>query len=119
MPVQTRALERRRVSRQRESPMKRGKILVAMSGGVDSAVAAGLLHEAGHELVGVTLHLWDAEGDSKVGRCCAPEDRDDARRVADYLGIPHYVVDERSSFRTHVVEPFLDAYATGRTPSPC
>lgn len=99
--------------------MKPGKILVAMSGGVDSAVAAGLLHEAGHELVGVTLHLWDAEGDSKVGRCCAPEDRDDARRVADYLGIPHYVVDERSSFRTHVVEPFLDAYAAGRTPSPC
>jgi tRNA-specific 2-thiouridylase len=116
--VQTRALDDGSVRGKRER-MPRQKILVAMSGGVDSSVAAGLLHEAGHELVGVTLHLWDAEGESKVGRCCAPEDRDDARRTADHLGIPHYVIDERASFRTHVVEPFLDAYASGTTPSPC
>jgi tRNA-specific 2-thiouridylase len=90
-----------------------------MSGGVDSSVAAALLREQGHELVGVTMHLWDAEGEDKVGRCCAPEDRDDARRVCDHLGIPHYVVDERESFRAHVVEPFIDAYLAGTTPSPC
>ncbi|MBO6938673.1 MAG: tRNA 2-thiouridine(34) synthase MnmA [Deltaproteobacteria bacterium] len=95
------------------------RILVAMSGGVDSSVAAALLHEAGHELVGVTLHLWDASGDQQVGRCCAPEDRDDARRTCDHLGIPHYVLDEREAFRRDVVEPFLDSYRAGETPIPC
>jgi tRNA-uridine 2-sulfurtransferase len=95
------------------------RILVAMSGGVDSAVAAGLLLEAGHDLVGVTLHLWDAEGSQQVGRCCAPEDREDARRVCDHLGIPHYVIDERAAFRQHVVDPFVADYANGRTPAPC
>ncbi len=95
------------------------RILVAMSGGVDSSVAAALLHEAGHELVGVTLHLWDASGDQQVGRCCAPEDREDARRTCDHLGIPHYVLDEREAFRRDVVEPFLDDYRAGRTPIPC
>ena len=90
-----------------------------MSGGVDSSVAAALLVEAGVDVVGVTMHLWDAEGQAQVGRCCAPEDREDARRVADHLDIPHYVVDEREAFRAQVVEPFLDAYAAGHTPSPC
>jgi tRNA-specific 2-thiouridylase len=95
------------------------RVLVAMSGGVDSSVAAALLKEAGHELVGVTLHLWDASGEAKVGRCCAPEDRDDARKSAERLGFPHYVIDERSMFRQHVVAPFLDAYIGGTTPAPC
>ena len=81
-----------------------------MSGGVDSSLAAALLAEQGHQVIGVTLHLWDAEGEDKVGRCCAPEDRDDARRTCDQLGIPHYVIDERKAFRDDVVEPFLDAY---------
>lgn len=95
------------------------RVLVAMSGGVDSSVAAALLHEAGHDLVGVTLHLWDAAGDHQVGRCCAPEDREDARRTCAHLGIPHYVLDERQAFRKHVVEPFIDEYQAGRTPIPC
>ncbi len=95
------------------------RVLIAMSGGVDSSVAAALLAEQGHELVGVTFHLWDAQGDDKVGRCCAPEDRDDARRTAEHIGFPHYVIDERAAFRSHVVEPFLDSYVAGTTPAPC
>lgn len=95
------------------------RVLVAMSGGVDSSVAAALLLEQGYDLVGVTLHLWDAAGENKVGRCCAPEDRDDARRTCDVLGIPHYVIDERDAFRSAVVDPFVDAYRLGATPSPC
>jgi tRNA-specific 2-thiouridylase len=95
------------------------RVLVAMSGGVDSSVAAALLHEQGATCIGVTLHLWDASGEQKVGRCCAPEDREDARRTCDALGIPHYVIDERESFRATVVDPFVSAYASGSTPSPC
>lgn len=90
-----------------------------MSGGVDSSVAAALLHEQGFDCVGVTLHLWDAEGEQKVGRCCAPEDREDARRTCDALGIPHYVIDERTAFRETVIDPFVAGYAAGATPSPC
>lgn len=96
-----------------------GRVLVAMSGGVDSSVAAALLREQGHDLVGVTMHLWDASGAQKVGRCCAPEDRDDARRSCEHLGIPHYVFDERAAFREKVVDPFVRAYRAGTTPSPC
>jgi len=95
------------------------RVLIALSGGVDSSVAAALLAEQGHDLVGVTFHLWDAQGDNKVGRCCAPEDRDDARRSADHVGFPHYVIDERQAFRDAVVEPFLDTYLAGSTPAPC
>lgn len=90
-----------------------------MSGGVDSSVAAALLHAQGVDVVGVTMHLIDAAEDQKIGRCCAPEDREDARRVCDAIGIPHYVVDERESFLTHVIEPFVAAYADGKTPAPC
>jgi tRNA-specific 2-thiouridylase len=67
----------------------RQRVLVAMSGGVDSSLAAALLHAQGHDVIGVTLHLWDAAGEDKVGRCCAPEDRDDARISCELLGIPH------------------------------
>jgi len=95
------------------------RILVAMSGGVDSSVAAALLREAGYDLIGVTLHLWDAEGAQQVGRCCAAEDRDDARRTCEHLGVPHYVLDERAAFRKHVVDPFVADYLAGRTPIPC
>jgi len=90
-----------------------------MSGGVDSSLAAALLVEQGFDVVGVTLHLWDARGESQVGRCCAPEDRDDARKSCEHLGIPHYVLDERDAFRKQVVEPYIDANLGGLTPSPC
>lgn len=95
------------------------RVLVAMSGGVDSAVAAALMQEQGFDAVGVTLHLWDASGAQAVGRCCSPIDREDARHVCDALGIPHYTFDERSDFRERVVAPFIAAYSEGRTPSPC
>jgi tRNA-specific 2-thiouridylase len=96
------------------------RTLVAMSGGVDSSVAAARLLAQGDEVVGVTLHLWDYPDDGSVrGRCCAPEDIHDARRVADRLGFPHYAFDRRELFRDTVVEPFVDAYVGGETPSPC
>ena len=95
------------------------RVLVAMSGGVDSSLAAALLHKQGYSVIGVTLHLWDADGQDKVGRCCAPEDRDDARRSCELLGVPHYVLDEREAFRAHVVSPFISTNLAGRTPIPC
>jgi tRNA-specific 2-thiouridylase len=91
-----------------------------MSGGVDSSVAAAKLLALGHEVVGVTLHLWDYPDDGSVrGRCCAPEDVHDARRVADKLGFAHYAFDRRELFRETVVDPFVDEYLSGATPSPC
>jgi len=102
----------------------RERILVAMSGGVDSSVAAARLLDAGYDVVGVTLHLWDYDdspspGGKSHGRCCAPEDQYDARRVADALGFPHFTFDRRALFAATVVEPFVDAYLSGETPSPC
>ena len=96
-----------------------GRIVVGMSGGVDSSVAAALLRDRGWDVVGVTLHLWDAPPGEMVGRCCAPEEREDARRACDRLGIPHYVFDRTEAFLRHVVEPFVEERAAGRTPSPC
>jgi tRNA-uridine 2-sulfurtransferase len=96
------------------------RVLVAMSGGVDSSVAAARLVAAGHEVVGVTLHLWDYPDDGGVeGRCCAPEDVHDAARVAAQLGIPHYSFDRRQLFQSAIIEPFVSAYLSGTTPSPC
>lgn len=96
------------------------RILVALSGGVDSSVAAARLVAAGHDVVGVTLHLWDYPDDGQVkGRCCAPEDVHDARRVCDALKIPYFAFDRRELFQREVVQPFVDAYLEGVTPSPC
>jgi tRNA-specific 2-thiouridylase len=98
------------------------RILVAMSGGVDSSVAAALLCGAatGDEVIGVTLHLWDYPDDGEAkGRCCAPEDIHDARRVCDRLGIPYYAFDRRELFERTVVAPFVEGYLGGQTPSPC
>lgn len=94
-------------------------LVVGMSGGVDSSVAAALLMEQGHKVIGVTLHLWDYERENHAGRCCAPEDQYDAKRVCDALGVPHYTFDRRELFRERVVGPFIDAYREGSTPSPC
>jgi tRNA-specific 2-thiouridylase len=99
---------------------ERTRVVIAMSGGVDSSVAAARLVDQGFDVIGVTLHLWDYPDDgSEKGRCCAPEDQHDARRVADALGIPHFTFDRRDLFQRHVVGPFVDAYLRGDTPSPC
>ena len=96
------------------------RVLIAMSGGVDSSVAAARLCAQGFDVVGVTLHLWDYPDDGSVkSRCCAPEDVHDARRVADLLGIPHFAFDRRELFQREVVGPFVDSYLAGDTPSPC
>ncbi|HTR16990.1 MAG TPA: tRNA 2-thiouridine(34) synthase MnmA [Acetobacteraceae bacterium] len=96
------------------------RIVVAMSGGVDSSVVAGLLHEAGHEVIGVTLQLYDhGAAVGRKGACCAGQDIHDARRVADHLGIPHYVIDAEARFRAAVIEDFAETYASGETPVPC
>ena len=96
------------------------RIAVAMSGGVDSSVAAALLHHAGYEVVGVSLQLFDKTGQgSAEGRCCTLDDFQDARRVAFELGFPHYVVDHEAAFRDTVIEPFIESYLAGETPSPC
>jgi len=96
------------------------RILVAMSGGVDSSVVAGLLAEAGHDVIGATLQLYDhGTAVGRKGACCAGQDIHDARRVADRLGIPHYVLDKESRFRAAVIQDFADSYARGETPIPC
>jgi tRNA-specific 2-thiouridylase len=96
------------------------RIVVAMSGGVDSSVAAALLVEEGHDVVGVGLRLTDSPPSASFHRgCCAPRDLADARAVAAKLDIPFYVLDVRESFRETVIENFIDEYARGRTPVPC
>jgi tRNA-specific 2-thiouridylase len=92
------------------------RVMVMMSGGVDSSVAAALLLEDGYDVTGVTLKLWGGESDSG---CCSVGDVEDARRVAAQLDIPHYVFNFGDDFGAHVVEPYVAAYASGRTPNPC
>lgn len=103
------------------------KIAVAMSGGVDSSAAAALLKEQGHELVGFTMQLWnqrrgislDENGDPLPSRCCSLDDVYDARRVAETLGFPFYVLNLEREFERDVVEPFVESYLSGETPIPC
>ncbi len=99
----------------------REAILVAMSGGVDSSLAAALLVEQGYAVAGVTLRLlWPcAEGDTEAASCCSREALEGARRVCQLLGIPHHALDLSGEFAAAVVEPFIQAYAAGRTPNPC
>src|ERR1700712_117769 len=96
------------------------RILVAMSGGVDSSVVAARLAEQGHEVIGATLQLYDSrEADAKKGACCAGRDIGDARRVAERIGFAHYVIDAEARFRESVIEEFAASYARGETPVPC
>ena len=96
-------------------------MVAALSGGVDSATAAALLVEQGHQVVGMTMRLYDARGTaaSAGGRCCGPRDVEDARAVCAHLGIPHYVVDLAAEFGAAVVDDFVEAYLAGETPNPC
>ncbi|MDP6391197.1 MAG: tRNA 2-thiouridine(34) synthase MnmA [Alphaproteobacteria bacterium] len=103
-----------------EKPPKDCRVVVAMSGGVDSSVTAALLAEAGYDVVGVTLQLYDhGAAVGRKGACCAGQDIHDARNVADRIGIPHYVLDYESRFRESVIDDFADAYLRGETPIPC
>lgn len=96
------------------------RVVVAMSGGVDSSVVAGILKREGYDVVGVTLQLYDhGAAVHRAGSCCAGQDIEDARRVSESLGIPHYVLDYEARFREAVIDPFANSYVSGETPIPC
>ena len=95
------------------------RIVVAMSGGVDSSVAAGLLVEQGHDVIGLSMQLYDQRGEETFGSCCTLDDLYDARRVASAIGIPHYILNFERQFQDTVISNFVHEYAAGRTPLPC
>ena len=101
---------------------KKGRILVAMSGGIDSSLAAVMLHEQGYEVVGMTMKTWDyatVGGSKKETGCCSLDSINDARNVAVNLGFPHYILDIREEFGDYVINHFTGEYLEGRTPNPC
>ena len=103
-----------------DKPASHARVVVAMSGGVDSSVTAALLARAGYEVVGVTLQLYDhGAAVGKKGACCAGQDIYDAKRVADKLGVPHYTLGYEDRFRESVIDDFADSYLQGETPIPC
>lgn len=98
------------------------RVVIAMSGGVDSSVAAALLVHQGYDVIGIMMRLWSdsiESGTPAANRCCTPDQMADARRVADHLNIPFYVLDAQSQFRSSIVQPFIDEHQAGRTPNPC
>ena len=101
---------------------KQGRILMAMSGGIDSSIAAMMLHEQGYEIVGITMKVWDyasSGGSTKETGCCSLDSINDARQMAVNMGFPHYVLDLREDFNKHIITNFVDEYLCGRTPNPC
>lgn len=103
-----------------DKPIKDTKVVVAMSGGVDSSVVATMLHKQGYQVIGVTLQLYDVRVDlEKKGACCAGKDIYDAKSVADRIGFPHYVLNYESVFKQEVMDDFADSYLRGETPIPC
>ena len=106
------------------TPRKNVRVVVAMSGGVDSSVAAALLVEQGYEVIGIMMRLWAEDTVAEAAcethnRCCTPDQMRDARRIADQLGIPFYVLDTKDVFRREIVQYFIDGYSAGITPNPC
>ena len=95
------------------------RVIVAMSGGVDSSVAAALLHQQGHDVIGLSMQLYDQSGTQSFGSCCTLDDLHDARRVASALGFPHYILNLERRFQDTVVSNFVSEYSSGRTPLPC
>ncbi|MCJ8324408.1 MAG: tRNA 2-thiouridine(34) synthase MnmA [Rhizobiales bacterium] len=103
-----------------KKPEAETRVVVAMSGGVDSSVVAAYLHEQGYEVIGITMQLYDhGQALAKKGACCAGQDIHDARRVSELLNIPHYVLDYESRFKEKVIDDFADSYLRGETPIPC
>ena len=101
-------------------PESETRVVVAMSGGVDSSVVAGLLAQQGYDVIGITLQLYDhGAAVKRAGSCCAGQDIEDAKRVSEMLGIPHYVLDYERRFRDAVINPFMESYIAGETPVPC
>lgn len=101
---------------------RKGKVLVAMSGGIDSSVAAMMLHEEGYEVIGITMKTWDYESSGSSKRetgCCSLDSINDARNMAVSFGFPHYILDIRNEFGQHIIDNFVEEYLAGRTPNPC
>ena len=101
---------------------KNGRVLVAMSGGIDSTVAAVMLHQQGYEVIGITMKTWDyatAGGSKKETGCCSLDSINDARAVAVNMGFHHFIVDIRDEFGDWVIDNFVEEYLAGRTPNPC
>ena len=100
--------------------MKKKRVLIAMSGGVDSSVVAGLLVRQGHDVMGITMQIWqESQTDPRHAGCCSLGAVEDARRVARVLNIPYYVINFKQEFKDKVIEHFLNEYSDGRTPNPC